>query len=288
MPAHIHLHAAWQVPRALIFALAIVAAVYLRGWLELRSISRHHIAPIRATSFLAGLFLIWVALGSPLALLDRELLTVHMVQHLLLMTIAAPLVLLGEPLMPLLLGLPDHLAQVVLALSKRPMLQRFGELLAHPVVCWIAGIGVLVGWHIRPALNLAMRYSSLHAFEYATFVIAGLLFWWPVIQPWPTEPKRTRWGILLYLFLATLPCDILSACLAFSDEVAYPVYYAKSNQTGISVLADQQFAAALMWTAVTLIYFIPAAVLTLQSLAPQNRRGATLGTSRAAGMEFIQ
>src|SRR5262249_1757931 len=92
----------------------------------------------------------------------------------------------------------------------------------------------------------------------------------PVVQPWPSKPKGTQWGILLYLFLATLPCDILSAALVFSDRVAYPVYYATSHQSSIGVLADQQFAGALMWTSVTLIYFIPAAVLTLQLLSPRN------------------
>ena len=190
--------------------------------------------------------------------------------------------------MPLLLGLPDSLAQMIIAISKRPLVRRSGELLAHPVVCWTAGIAVLVGWHIPAVLPLAMRSPSLHAFEYASFLVAGLLFWWPVIQPWPAELRRTRWGILLYLFLATLPCDILSASLVFSDGVAYPVYYATSHQTSISVLADQQFAGALMWTSATLIYFIPAAILTLQALGPQNRQQAAARSgSAAARMEFI-
>ncbi len=288
MPAHIHLHGQWHFPIALTLTLFVAAAVYLRGWWELRSISRGDIAPMRAGSFVVGLFLIWIAIGSPLAGLDRELLTVHMIQHLLLMTIAAPLLLLGEPLMPLLLGMPHSLAQMAVTISKRPLVRRFGELLAHPVVCWMTGIAVLVGWHIPAVLPLAMHSPSLHAFEYASFLVAGLLFWWPVIQPWPAKLRRTRWGILLYLFLATLPCDILSAALVFSDRVAYPVYYATSHQTRMTVLADQQFAGALMWTSVTLIYFIPAAVLTLQLLGPQNRgQVAARGNSVAARMEFI-
>jgi hypothetical protein len=74
----------------------------------------------------------------------------------------------------------------------------------------------------------------------------------------------------LYLFLATLPCDILSGFLVFSDRVAYPAYLAMPRHFTFSVLEDQQFAAALMWTAVTLIYLVPAAILSTRLLSPRS------------------
>src|SRR5437899_11464879 len=100
-------------------------------------------------------------------------------------------------------------------------------------------------------------------------VAAGLLLWWPVMQPWPSASTGRRWSLLLYLFLATLPCDILSGFLVFSDRAAYPVYFSTPRLFGFSVLEDQQCAAALMWTCVTLVYLVPAAIISSRLLAPR-------------------
>jgi cytochrome c oxidase assembly factor CtaG len=102
--------------------------------------------------------------------------------------------------------------------------------------------------------------------EHGCFLGAGFLFWWPVVQPWPSVPAWPRWSILLYLFLATVPCDILSGFLVFSERVAYPVYLSTQRQSGFSVLEDQQCAGALMWTCVTIVYLVPAAILTMRLL----------------------
>ena len=108
--------------------------------------------------------------------------------------------------------------------------------------------------------------------EHASFLAAGFLFWWPVVQPWPSAPASPRWSMLLYLFLATVPCDILSGFLVFSERVAYPVYFSASRRLSLSVLTDQQCAGALMWTSVTLIYLVPAAILAMRLLSPQISR----------------
>jgi putative membrane protein len=268
------IHAAldpWTLSVPLGLALLFEAFVYFRGWIHLR-FSRVQIIPVwRAGSFLAGLFLIWVAIGSPLAALDERLLTVHMVQHLLLMTFAPPLILLGAPVMPLLHGLPRRFVQNVFAplLRYRP-LQRIGRLLSQPAFCWLAAAAVLVGWHVPSAFNLALQSEMWHAAEHSSFLVAGFLFWWPVIQPWPSVPHWPRWSILLYLFLATLPCDILSAFLVFCDRVVYPAYLSSPRLFGISALEDQQLAGALMWTSVTLVYLVPAAILSTRLLTARS------------------
>jgi cytochrome c oxidase assembly factor CtaG len=105
--------------------------------------------------------------------------------------------------------------------------------------------------------------------EHASFLGTGLLFWWPVVQPWPSVSRRPDWWIVLYLFFATLPCDVLSGFLVFSERVAYPVYLSNSGQSSLSVLADQQFAGALMWTCVTLVYLVAGAILSTYLLSPQ-------------------
>src|SRR6202008_1401173 len=116
----------WTIPVWPTLAAILMACVYLRGWLHLRTASANVIPAWRALSFLLGLFLIWVAVGSPLAAFDEQMLTVHMIQHLLLMTIAPPLMLVGAPVMPLLHGLPRQFVQSTL-----------GPWLRRPAVQWI-------------------------------------------------------------------------------------------------------------------------------------------------------
>ena len=263
----------WTIPVWPTLAAILAAGVYLRGWLHLRTASANVIPAWRALSFFLGLFLIWVAVGSPLAAFDEEMLTVHMVQHLLLMTIAPPLVLAGAPVMPLLHGLPRQFVQSILGpLLRRPAVQWIGRTLSEPAFGWLAAAGALVGWHVPSAFTLALHSEGWHVVEHATFLAAGFLFWWPVVQPWPSVPVWPRWTMLPYLFSATLPCDMLSAFLAFCDRVVYPPYLSTPRPFGISALEDQQCAGALMWTCVTFVYLVPATMLTLQLLAAWGSR----------------
>jgi putative membrane protein len=261
----------WSPPLFLSLPVVVVAFVYLRGWRRLHLASPQVLLPWRAASFLLGLFSIWVAIASPLAALDEELLTVHMLQHLLLMTIAPAMILLGAPVMPLMHGLPRSFVRSVLGpLFRWPPVQRLGHLFSQPAFCWIVAAAALVGWHIPAAFTLALKSDAWHVFEHASFLGAGFLFWWPVIQPWPSVAVWSRWSLLLYLFLATLPCDILSGFLVFSDRVVYPVYFSAPHRFAMSVLEDQQRAGALMWTCITIAYLVPAAILTTQLLGPVN------------------
>ncbi len=261
----------WSIPIPLTAATLLIVYLYLRGWLRLRAASVSVLPGWRLSSFLLGVFLIWVALGSPLGLFDEELLTVHMLQHLLLMTIAPALILVGAPFLPLLHGLPQRFVKTVLSpLFRWPRLQDAGHFVTQPALCWFAAAAVLVGWHIPAAFTLGLRSEGWHIIEHASFLGAGFLFWWPVIQPWPSLPIWPRWSILLYLFLATLPCDILSAFLVFSDRVVYPVYLSVPHTFRWSVLDDQECAGALMWTCITVIYLVPAIILTTRLLGVRN------------------
>jgi len=229
-----------------------------------------------------------MAVGSPLAALDRKMLTVHMIQHLLLMTFAAPLMLLGLPVTPFLQGLPHQFARAVIGpLFSWPPVQTLGRMLVRPTFSWLAATATLVGWHVPAIFTVALQSRPWHLFEQATFLVAGLLFWWPVVQPWPNAPAAPRWSILAYLFLATLPCDILSAFLVFSERIAYPVYLSASRQSDLSVLTDQQCAGALMWTCITIVYLVPAAMLSTRLLAPRHPR-ADLAQSEFLGIVTAQ
>jgi putative membrane protein len=262
----------WLPPVPLTATTVAVAFLYLDGWRRLRSASIVVISTWRAGSFLLGLFLVWVAVGSPIAAFDEQLLTVHMVQHLLLMTVAPALILLGAPVMPMLHGLPRHAVRSILGpVIRWTPVQWVGRLLSRPAFCWIAAIAALIGWHVPAAFTLGLQFDGWHAVEHASFLGAGFLFWWPVVQPWPSVRVWPRWSILLYLFLATLPCDVLSGFLVFSERVVYPVYIPAAGRFGMSVLEDQQCAGALMWTCVTIVYLVPAAILCTVLLGFRNQ-----------------
>jgi putative membrane protein len=258
----------WSLPVPVTIALVLAALFYLRGWFYLRRVFPGAIPIWRAVAFLCGLLSVWIAAASPLAVFDDELLTVHMAQHLLLMTAAPALILLGAPPLPLLHGLPQIFVRGVLGpLLRWPLVQWLGRILTAPVFCWLAAAGVLIGWHLPAAYKLGLESQPWHEIEHASFFAAGLLFWWPVIPPWPTPAPFPRWPTVLYLFLATLPCDALSAFLAFCDRVVYTPYLDVPRRFAISPLQDQAFAGALMWTCVTFVYMIPAVFLTMRLLS---------------------
>ena len=240
------------------FALAFVAAAFKAGSLR------------RLAAFVGGVCALWIAVGSPLAALDHELLTFHMVQHLVLMTVAAPLILLGILPFTLLHRLSQRSADSYLGrLLAWPPAQRFGRIVTHPVFCWLASAVTVIGWHIPAVFELGMRSEMWHAIEHTCFFAAGLLFWWPVVQARPSLASCPRWSVPLYLFLATLPCDALAAFLTFCNRVVYPHYLASTRLFAISPLGDQECAGALMWVCVTFAYLVPAAAVVFQMLSPR-------------------
>ena len=263
--------------------IILAAFLYLRVWIFTRSGSAAAIPAWKASSFLLGIVLVWMAWGSPLAAYDHSLLTVHMIKHLLLMTFAPPLILLGEP-MKVFWSMTPLLARSTLGrVWHRPLVQRLARIVTGLVFCFTASALTLIAWHVPTLFALGVRSEIGHTVEQAMFFGTGLLFWWPVIGPWPSASTGPRWSLLLYLFLATLPCDVLSGFLVFSDRVAYPVYFSAPRLFGFSALEDQQCAAALMWTCVTLVYLVPAAIISSKLLAPRTSHEHVLAQSQFSG-----
>jgi putative membrane protein len=273
MISHIHLHHSASESLWISGALVFGAFLYLRGWLRLRTHEHDKVEVWRAGSFILGLFFSWIATASPLAALDHEMLTAHMVQHLLLMTLAPPLILLGIPRKLMAHALSQRLLQAFGRPLRSEPIQQFASVITHPAFCWFAAAATLVVWHIPAVFMLGLRSPIWHGVEQASFLATGLLFSSPVIRPFvrplPNSLKWPEWTILLYLFLATLPCDILSGFLVFCDRVVYPVFLSYPCCFGLSALEDQQCAGALMWTCVTVVYLIAGAVFTARLLSPQ-------------------
>jgi putative membrane protein len=248
--------------------LILAALIYVRGWVRIRRLERASVGGWRAACFLHGLFLIWLAIASPLSTLDHESLTAHMIQHLMLMTFAPPLILLGASPKALLYGLPHRSVQIVGQSFQSTGLPQVWRALTHPTICWLGAAITLVAWHIPTVFMLGLRSQTWHGIEQASFLATGLLFWWPVVQPRPNVSKWPEASMLLYLFLATLPCDILSGFLVFCDRVVYPVFLSSAQSFGLSALKDQQCAGALMWTCVTVVYLTAAAIVAARLLSP--------------------
>ena len=278
----------WSIPIPLTMFLVLVAFFYARGWLHLQKAFPRFITLGHITAFTGGIISIWIAVASPLAALDDELLTVHMVQHLLLMAVAPPLILLGRPALSLLHGMPKSFVQDTVGPFLRwAPVRRLGKIITYPVFCWIAATMTVIGWHLPALFALGLRSAWWHEIQHASYLLAGFLFWWPVIEPWPSVSRPTNWFVPLYLFLATLPCDALSAFLTFCDRVVYPSYLSAPHPFPISALQDQEWAGVLMWVCVTFIYMAPALVLTVRILSPAVPRDSVALGSQTLGTQLL-
>jgi cytochrome c oxidase assembly factor CtaG len=262
----------WSVPPAASFALGLTALVYLRGWILLRRAGVPFVPPWRAASFLLGLLSLWIALASPLDTFSGFIITAHMLQHMLLMMVAPPLILLGAPLIPLVRGLPVFAAREFAGpfLNWRVAI-RIGNALIHPLVALLLMGVVMFAWHTPRLYELALASSSWHEVEHACFFLMSLIFWWPVIQPWPSRARRPRWTVVPYLFIGDLQNTTLSAILIFSDRVIYPSYSTMPRLFGFSALHDQAAAGAIMWVLGGFAFVVPAIVIAVQCLQARPR-----------------
>jgi cytochrome c oxidase assembly factor CtaG len=261
--------ASWSVDPGLVTVLLLLAALYARGWQVLRRQMPERFPVWRLACFLGGLVTVYLAIASPIDAFASLLLQVHMLQHLLLMMIAAPLLLLGAPAIALLRGLPPRFAKSALGpFLAWPALQRFAAGLLHPVTCWSTFVAATWLWHLPALYQLALRSPGWHAAEHATFLVTALLFWWPVVQPWPSRPRWPRWTIPVYLLLADVQNTIFSALLAFSEHLFYPVYASVPRLGGISPLDDQVVAGAIMWVPGSVVFLVPTVLITARLLSP--------------------
>ena len=257
----------WNVEPALVAALGLAALVYGRGWRRLRARHAGRIGRANLGAFLLGLGTLFVALASPIDTFADRFLAVHMAQHIVLLVVTPPLLLLGAPVAPLLHGLPAGRTRALFATA----VTRLADRLGHPIVCWLAMSVATWGWHVPAAFELAVASRGWHVVEHASFLTAGLLFWWPVVEPWPSRAHWPRAAMIPYLLLADVQNTALAAVLTFSDRLLYPSY-----GTNPGALDDQVAAGLLMWVPMSLAYLVPAGVLTARWLSP------ALTTARSA------
>jgi cytochrome c oxidase assembly factor CtaG/polyferredoxin len=251
--------ARWSIDLWLLLPLCAVALAYARGLRGL--VGRRGFPSWRPWCFAAGVFVLLVALVSPVDSLGHLLLSFHMLQHWLLMMVAVPLLLLGSAGMVVLRGLPSRLRRGALGpFLASPLCRRMLRTVVHPIFGWTALLVVTAAWHVPALYQAALQRDWIHRLEHASFILAAVLFWYPLVAPWPSRRVWPSAAFIAYVLAADLQNTVFAAILTFSERVLYPVYEPTAAVLGWSPLRDQQLAGAIMWTGTQLI-MLPVAVL---------------------------
>jgi putative membrane protein len=196
-------------------------------------------------AFVGGIAVLFVALGPPLDdWSDHYLLTAHMAQHLLLTLAAPPLLLLGTP------------AWLLAPLARRRLTDRLGYWLTRPAVAFIVANAVFVVWHMPALYDAALTHEPIHVLEHGLFFTTALLAWWPLLGPLPAWPRLQPLPQCLYLFLWTIPGGIVGAFITFAAPGLYAPYDRAPRIFGIDLTTDQQIAGLLMWVATSSLYLL--------------------------------
>jgi putative membrane protein len=262
----------WSPPVFLTTMVLLSAIVYIRGWLVIRKTRPAQFRAGRMAAYLLGLATLWLAIGSPMDGFADALLSAHMVEHLLLMSFVPPLLLLGDPQVPLLRGLPRIVTVNLLGpLFRLKALRTLGRFFTSPLVAWLSMNLAFVGWHIPAAYDFALEHERWHDFEHICFLVTSILFWWPLIRPWPTGARYPGWIMLPYLVGADIVNTALSAFLAFCGWPVYRYYAEQPNPLHVSLMSDQVTGAVIMWVIGSLVFLIPAVFITVRLLQQDSK-----------------
>lgn len=286
-PSIADLFTQWDIPWIVTSEIALTAAIYVRGWMRIRRTRPEQFPAWRLVSFLAGALALFTAVASPLDTFSESLLFMHMGQHFVLMSIAPPLLILGAPVVPMLRGLPRWAIRLLRPLFISRALPAAGRFLTRQRVAWLVMSAAFIGWHIPRAYEFALSSENWHNFEHACFFFTNLMFWWPVIRPWPFSSHTSRWSLIPYLLLADGVNTVLSAFLCFSGRLLYPSYAALPRPFDLSPLTDQVAAGSFMWVCGTMIYMIPAIVIVVQLVSPKMSRAEQLERWRVSEEERV-
>ena len=256
---------AWSLDPSLIY----VIPAGLLYWLGGRRQSHTHVEPWRPVAFAAGLATVVLALDSPIDIYADQLFWVHMIQHILLLTVAPPLILLGRPWPRMWRALPLRLRITTGRSLARARWTAPLRYLARPLPAWILFNGTIVAWHIPAAYNLTLTDQAVHNCEHAMFFFTGLLFWAHVVNPGPLRP-RLGWAVRVgYVIGAMLVGWVLAIVLVLVPHPLYGHYAALAHRPGgISALTDQQLAAGMMWVPGSISYTVAAFLAFWRWLEP--------------------
>jgi len=217
-----------------------------------------------------------IALMSPIDVLSSQLFTMHMIQHLLLVMIIPPLLLLANPLPYWLWGLPEPVRLGAGRLLRRDsVFRRYLVKATGPGVVWLIFVAFYLGWHDPNTYNLALENALAHDFEHITFFLASVLFWWHVVGAGPRIHHPLRPFMRFGYTLSAIPPNMFAGIvIAFASEPIYSYYEAMPRIWGLSVIDDQHIAGAIMWIPGSMMYIIAALVLVARWLQQEEKKPA--------------
>lgn len=266
----------WTWEPSVLIGLAVVTAAYflLAGPGRHAFSGSHPISPSRQAAFHFGTLALFMALASPIdRAAETTLLSAHMVQHILILFVTAPL---------WVLGVPGWFIEAVG--RRRPLVIRVGRGLTQPVAAFGVFNITLIAWHIPAAYQASLNSASIHILQHLSFIAAGAIGWWPVLAPeQDCAPRAARSVQLIYLILMVFPGLGLAVLLTLSPRVLYPFYLAAAS-AGIDPLGDQEAAGILMWLTGIIAYLIPLTHVFYAWVHDLERADA-LGARRAEATE---
>lgn len=264
----------WSWDPLVILGLAVSAWLYARGVRHLwqRAGAGQGIRRWETGCFAAGWLALFIALISPLDALGGVLFSAHMAQHEVLMLLAAPLLILGRPLVAWLWALaPARRDRVAAAVQARPVAAvwravtgPFAVFVLHAVALWI--------WHLPSLYQLTLENDAVHAVQHLSFFGSAALFWWALIHG---RYGRMGYGVaVFYVFATALHSGVLGALITFAPRLLYPIYGERTAAWGLSALEDQQLAGLLMWVPAGVIFIVLGLALFAAWLGESDRRVA--------------
>jgi putative membrane protein len=241
--------ASWNTSPFILVPLLLIAFIYLRGTLKLwrRAGIGRGLTARRFLSFLGAILALGIGLVSPLDALSETLFWAHMVQHLVLILVAAPLLALSDFPLALFWALPRPWAHLFgHRLNQTTALLRAWQIISSPLSAWLLFALALWGWHTPVLFETALRNETLHIVEHLVFLLTSILFWWVLFKH--THPDHYHYAMTIpYLFTTVLHSGILGALMTFTSRPWYPYYALLVAPWGFTPLQDQQIAGLIMW-----------------------------------------
>lgn len=259
---------AWHWRPDVLLGLVFFGFIFVRGWLYLRRKSSHVAKIWQLASYVIGIISIGVAVLSPIDALASRLLSMHMVQHLLLLMVAPLFILLANPLAAFLWGLPGRTRRGIGCLFSKgfPFRHVVWSLTLMPVTWSIYVVNLWV-WHHPALYQLALSNEWVHDLQHVLFFFTAMLFWWPIVNPAPRLHGLISYGYrIIYLVAATLQNTLLGMAISLPEHVLYPFYAIVPQLVGLRPINDQALGGGIMWVSGHM-YLIPILILVARMFA---------------------